>query len=166
MESEWVCAISYLHRGPESKWDNAILYNLPPQVGSTSNLNNSGSRHATDDLLTVLEYPMYTAYIWWTVQFDEKLPLWAFDELPFWWIGASMKRHRTKSFYIKVGCLQYLHLYNFATVIHIMTVTTIFIKFYQNSSNNQLKFIQFMKNQFLMISDYFWEMFDDYLMSL
>jgi len=52
-----------------------------------------------------------------------------------------------------------------AKVIHIMTATTIFIKIHpivnENSSNSE-----FIKNQFLMISDDLWEMFDDYLMSL
>jgi len=95
MESEWVGVISYRQRGRESKWASAILYNLPPQVRSTSNLNNSGSIHAREDLLTALECPMYTAYIWWTVQFYEKLTLWAFNELPLWWIAASMKSHLT-----------------------------------------------------------------------
>jgi len=63
--------------------------NLPPQVGSTLNFN-SGSKCAREDLLTVSN-----AYIWWTVWLDEKPPLWAFDELLFWWIAASMKSHLT-----------------------------------------------------------------------
>ena len=51
------------------------------------------SRRAREDLLTVLECPMYIEYIQPTVRFNEKPPIWAFDELPFRRIAALMKRH-------------------------------------------------------------------------
>ncbi len=66
------------------------------QVGSTSNLNNPRTRMAREDLLTVLECPMDFVIMWLTVQFNEKPPLWAFNEKPFQWKAASMKSHPSR----------------------------------------------------------------------
>ncbi len=84
MESEWVGVISYCQRGRESKWASAILYNLPPQVRSNSNFNNSGSIRAREDLRSFGMPNVYCIYLMnSTVQ-------WKADPMGIQWTAALM----------------------------------------------------------------------------